>query len=202
MKMKCDQIQREIDIAFDTGTELCSAAAAHTLTCPACSAYQRTLASLDDLLRDAPPVVPAPALVARIQDRIAREPVYRPRPWAYPVATAAAMVLLAGIGRLADSMLPPVGWNSQAWLPQGPILPEWAFLKEELLGIPAAVADDMAVFSEWTSGLWNAVNVWEAGPLGGDNPWVWVLFAACVATAGALDGMEWMSRRFKGPGHG
>ncbi len=199
--MNCEKIQRDMDAAFDAGTELDTAVLAHILTCPGCDAHQRALASLDDVLREVPAVVPAPALVARIQDRIAAEPTPRTRPWVYPVAAAAAVMLLAGAGRIAHGRFPVADWDRQAWLPEGPILPEWTFLKEELMGIPLAVAEDMAVFREWASDLWASVNLWEAGPLGGDNPWVWVLFAACVATACALDGMEWMSRRFKGPGH-
>jgi len=199
--MNCNQVEQEMDAAFDEGVPLDAPAAAHALQCPACGAYQRALVALDASLRHAPPVQPAPALVARIQATIARQPRRQPRPWAYPFIAAAAVLVLAGLGRFIDWAPISQGMDARAWLPQGPILPEWAFLKEELLGIPVAVADDMAVFSEWTSGLWNAVNLWEAGPLGGDNPWVWVLFAACVATAGALDGMEWMSRHLKGPGH-
>jgi len=201
MKMNCEQIQREMDAVFDDGVELSVAATAHVLTCCACGAHQRVLTSLEAALRDAPPVAPAPALVARIQDRIAADPALHPRPWAYPVATVAAVLLLAGLGRTAQVLLPTAGWDRQAWLPAGPVLPEWSFLKEELLGIPVAVAGDMSVFIAWARDVWASVTVWEAGPLGGDNPWVWVLFAACVATACALDGMEWMSRRFKGPGH-
>ena len=199
--MNCKQIQREMDAAFDAGVAMNATAANHARTCPDCAAHQRTLDNLDGTLRAVPPVLPAPALVARIQDRIAAEPVRQPRPWVYPLATAAAVLLLAALGRIAHTMFPTAGWVRQAWLPQEPILPDWAFLEEELLGIPVAVAEDMAVFSEWAGDLWRSVNLWEAGPLGGDNPWVWVLFAACVATAVALDGMEWMSRRFKGPGH-
>ncbi len=199
--MNCEQVQSEMDAAFDVGGELDATTIVHSLSCPDCAAYQRALAAVNDALQLAPPVVPAPALVARIQHRIAAEPFIQPRPWAYPVATAAAVLLLAGLGQIVHTMLPPVGWSGQAWRPEGPILPEWAFLKEELMGIPLAVTGDIALFSEWARSLWDSVNNWEAGPFGGDNPWVWLLFAGCVATAGALDGMEWISRRFKGSGH-
>ncbi|MBL7647194.1 MAG: hypothetical protein JNK74_13485 [Candidatus Hydrogenedentes bacterium] len=199
--MNCKRIQREMDAAFDAGVTLDATAAEHARMCPDCGAHLRALGNLDGALRAAPPVQPAPALVARIQDCIAAEPVRQPRPWLYPLATAASVLVLAALGRIAHSMFPTTGWVRQAWLPQEPLLPDWAFLKEELLGIPVAVAGDMAVFSEWAGELWRSVNLWEMGPLGGDNPWVWVLFGACAATAFALDGMEWMSRRFKGPGH-
>lgn len=198
--MNCEQIQRELDTAFDAGIAPSRAVCAHVKSCAVCDAHQRALTALDHVLREAPVVVPAPALVARIQDRIASEPARQIRPWVYPVGTAAAVLLLAALGRLGNAVWPPSAWESRAWLPEGPVLPEWAFLKEELLGIPVAVADDLAELSLWAKSLWQTVTVWEAGPFGGDNPWIWVLFIACVATAFALDGMEWMTRR-RGPGH-
>ena len=114
--MNCKQIQREMDAAFDAGVAMNTTAANHARTCPDCAAHQRTLDNLDGTLRAVPPVLPAPALVARIQDRIAAEPVRQPRPWVYPLATAAAVLLLAALGRIAHTMFPTAGWVRQAWL--------------------------------------------------------------------------------------
>lgn len=194
--MNCDQAQRALDIAFDEGDVLETHVAAHVLECKVCGEYHRDLSALDAALRFAPPVQPAPALVARIQAKIADQPRHRPRPYAYPVMAAAAVLLLAGIGgQVADWFPVTRGGAMEAWMPQEPLLPEWAFMKQELLGIPAAVAGDMASFSQALEARWDSLTVWQASSGGMHSPWLWVMFLACIVAACALDGMEFMSRR-------
>lgn len=194
--MNCDQAQRALDAAFDDGDVPDARVAAHVLECKECGEYRRDLGALDAALRLAPPIQPAPALVARIQEKLAAQPRHRPRPYAYPLMAAAAVLLLAGIGgQIADWFPVSRGEAMEAWMPQEPLLPEWAFMKQELLGIPAAVAGDMASFSQALEARWDSLAVWQASAGGMDSPWLWVAFLVCIVAACALDGMEFRSRR-------
>jgi hypothetical protein len=197
--MNCDEAQRAMDRAFDEGDTLPSSAAAHVDRCTVCNGYRDALAALDLKLSQAPPIQPAPALVARIQAQIATQ--HRPvlRPWTYPVAVAAAVCLLAALGPVVDglSWLPKV--ESSMWSPRVPTLPEWGIVKQELAGIPAGVVGDLTALGRWSESAWTSLNGWLTAFGSGYNPWVWALFIFCLATAFALDGMEWLSRRAHRP---
>lgn len=196
----CNEVQRAMDIAFDAGVALPGHVAAHTATCRACAAYGDSLAALDLNLRLAPPVQPAPALVARIQAEIASQPRHGQRPWAYPVGVAATILVLAALGHVVKgiSWLPTL--ESGLGLVQEPLLPEWGFVKQELMGIPVGVSGDLSALGQWSEGAWDSVNGWLSAIGSGYSPWVWTLFIVCVAAACALDGMEWMSRRMNRTG--
>ena len=190
--MTCEEAKQALDAAFDDGVVLASSAAAHVETCPGCTAYGDALVTLDLSLCQAPLIQAAPALVARIQVEIASQPRYAPGPWAYPVGVAAAVLILAALG-------PAV--NRGSWIGtmeavvRGALLPEWDFLKDELMAIPAGVAVDYVELGQWSDGAWSALNGWLVAFGSGAGPWLWTLFILCVVAACALDGMEWMSRR-------
>ena len=193
--MNCNEAQRALDSAFDEGIAVPAHVAAHTATCRACAAYGDSLATLDLNLRLAPPIQPAPALVARIQADIATQPRRVLRPWVYPVGVAAAVLFLAALGPFVNglSWLPVM--ETATWLPREPVLPEWEFVKQELTGIPASVAGDVVTLGRRSEGAWASANGWLSLFGRGYSPWMWIVFGVCVAAACALDGMEWMSRR-------
>lgn len=198
--MNCKEVQRAMDSAFDEGVALPGHMAAHAATCRACAAYGDSLAALDLNLRLAPPVHPAPALVARIQAEIATQPRHVQRSWAYPVGAAATILVLAALGHVVNgiSWLPTV--ETGLGLVQDPILPEWGFVKQELMAIPVGVSGDLWALGQWSESAWNSLNGWLSVFASGDSPWVWTLFIVCLAAACALDGMEWMSRRMNRTG--
>ena len=197
--MNCNEMQGAMDRAFDDGVAVPAHVAAHAATCRACAAYGDLLAALDLGLRLAPPVQPAPALVARIQAEIATQPRQSIRPWAYPVGVAAAALLLAALGPVVKGGSWLSILESGSWFPQESLLPDWDFVQHELTGIPAGVAGDLAALGRWSESAWDSANGWLSLFGGGYSPWVWMLFFLCVAAACALDGMEWMSRRVHRP---
>jgi len=197
--MSCNEAQRAMDRAFEDGIAVPAQVAAHAATCRACAAYGDSLAALDLKLRLAPPVQPAPALVARIQAEIATQPRQALHPWAYPVGVAAAVLLLAALGPVMNGFSWPAIMESGTWLPRESMLPEWDFVRQELRAIPAGVAGDLAVFGRWSESAWASAYGWLSLFGGGYSPWAWMVFVVSVAAACALDGMEWMSRRVHRP---
>lgn len=201
--LDCNQVRREIDSAFDEGGSLDGAVLGHLVQCGACAAYESTLRSLDSALRCAEPLQPDPRLVARIQAAIAQQPQPRPRAWIYPaLAAAAAMVMLVALGSVVDWAPVSARVSLQSWIPDEPLLPDAVFLKEELVGIPDAVATDMSTFARAVEANWAALRVWQATASGGHNPFIWAIFIVCMVAAFALDGREWMARHINRPGHG
>lgn len=187
----CARVRLALEHHFDQGEAPNAAVLEHVAHCVKCAAHQAELEALDGFLR-APTAIPAdPALEARIRAGLQAQTPRAVPPWLLPVSAAAVIMLLAALGHGLHGLLPtpPVTWS----LPT-PLLPEWAYLRQELIEIPTLAYHEVAWVKEGVGGMWNSIATWTGNVTWGRSGLLWTAFAGCVIAALGLDALEWTNR--------
>lgn len=187
----CAAVRQALELHFDLGESPDARLMAHLAHCTVCATHQADLEALDGFLR-APKAIPAdPALEARIRAGLQAQAPRPVPPWLLPVSTAAAVMLLAALGHGLHGLIPSV---APAWSLAAPLLPEWAYLRQELLEMPALAYHEVAWVKAGITGAWDGFATWTATVAWGRSGVLWTVFASCGVAALALNALEWTHR--------
>jgi len=188
--MRCENVQLQLDHAFDEGESLAGELLEHLGHCRDCAAYQQELAGLETMLRTAPALPRDPALVARIQAFITQQPARRPLTWEYGFAVALALVLLSAAGAYIDTtpLAPVRSWTQ--WATAFNDLSSGQALESMVLGLPATAMGQAQFTMQWVSESWGAATAQIGRLFNVGGAWLWTAFALSLVAAVALNAAE------------
>lgn len=191
-KHECATVRLALEHHYDQGESPNAALLEHVAHCLNCAAHQAELESLDSFLR-APKAIPAdPGLEARIRARLQAQTPRAVPPWLLPVSAAAVIMLLAALGHGLHGLIPTTPFT---WSLPTPLLPEWAYLRQELIEIPTLAYHEVVWVKEGVTGAWDGFATRTGTVAWGRSGLLWTVFVGCVVAALALDTLEWTNRR-------